>query len=105
MRFRLVSTEASLLAIPGASFALGLGEIQLRSSLNAPLNAEIELIASAEELASLRTQIASRDSFTRYGLEYPAFIAGIQVRMERLADGRNIIRLTSSAPMTEPFAT
>jgi pilus assembly protein FimV len=105
MRFRVVGTAASLLAVPGASFALGLGEIHLRSSLNAPLNAEIELTATAEELTSLRAQLASRDSFTRYGLDYPAFIAGIQVRTERLADGRSIIRLTSSAPMTEPFAT
>ncbi len=70
MRFRVVSTAASLLAVaPGASFALGLGDIQLRSTLNAPLNAEIELIATAEELASLRTQIASRDTFSRYGLD------------------------------------
>ncbi len=57
MRFRVIGTAASLLAVPGASFALGLGEIHLRSSLNAPLNAEIELTASAEELTSLRAQI------------------------------------------------
>ncbi|MEO6186577.1 MAG: FimV/HubP family polar landmark protein [Steroidobacteraceae bacterium] len=101
-----MSTAASLLAVaPGLSFALGLGDIQLRSTLNAPLNAEIELIATAEELASLRTQIASRDSFSRYGLDYPAFLASIQVRPVRLADGRTIIQLTSTVPMTEPFAT
>ncbi len=106
MRLRVVGTAASLLAVaPGVSLALGLGDIQLRSSLNAPLNAEIELIATAEELASLRTQIASRDSFSRYGLEYPAFVSSIQVRPERLADGRTVIKLTSTAPMTEPFAT
>jgi pilus assembly protein FimV len=106
MRLRVVGTAASLLAVaPGVSLALGLGDIQLRSTLNAPLNAEIELIATAEELASLRTQIASRDSFSRYGLEYPAFVSSIQVRPERLADGRTVIKLTSTAPMTEPFAT
>ncbi|MEO6079256.1 MAG: FimV/HubP family polar landmark protein [Steroidobacteraceae bacterium] len=109
MRLRVVSTAASLLAVaPGVSFALGLGDIQLRSTLNAPLNADIELIGTPEELAnlaSLRTQLASRDSFSRYGLEYPSFLSSIQVRPERLADGRTIIRLTSSIPMTEPFAT
>jgi pilus assembly protein FimV len=106
MRFRVVSTAAALLAVaPGVSMALGLGVIQLRSTLNAPLNAEIELIATAEEFASLRTQMASRDSFTRFGLEYPSFISAIQVRPVRLPDGRNVIQLTSSVPMTEPFAT
>ncbi len=41
MRFRVVSTAAALLAVaPGVALSLGLGDIQLRSTLNAPLNAE-----------------------------------------------------------------
>jgi pilus assembly protein FimV len=106
MRFRVISTAASLLAVaPGACLALGIGGIQLRSTLNAPLNAEIELTATPDELASLRVQLASRDAFSRYGLDYPAYFSSIQVRLERLGDGRNIIRMTSAAPITEPFAT
>ncbi|HMA12910.1 MAG TPA: FimV/HubP family polar landmark protein [Steroidobacteraceae bacterium] len=106
MRLKVVGTAASLLAtVPGVSLALGLGDIQLNSTLNAPLNAEIELIATPEELASLRTQIASRDAFSRYGLDYPAFLSGIAVKPVRLADGRTVIQLTSTQPITEPFAT
>src|SRR6478736_3038905 len=106
MRLRVVSTAALLLAtVPGVSLALGLGDIQLKSTLNSPLNAEIELIATPEELASLKANIASRDTFSRYGLDYPAFLSGVQVRPVRLPDGRDVIQLTSSAPMTEPFAT
>jgi pilus assembly protein FimV len=106
MRLRVLSTAATLLAtMPGTSLALGLGEVQLKSTLNAPLNAEIELVANPEELGSLRAQLASRESFSRYGLEYPAFLSGIQVRTVVLPDGRNVIRLTSTAAMTEPFAT
>ena len=37
-------------------------------------------IATPEELASLRAQIASRETFSRYGLDYPAFLTGIQVQ-------------------------
>ena len=49
---------ASLLAVvPGLSSALGLGHIQLKSALNAPLNAEIELTATPEELATLRRRL------------------------------------------------
>jgi len=106
MRLKVVSTAATLLAVvPGVSLALGLGDIQLKSTLNAPLNAEIELIASPEELATLRAQIASRDTFSRYGLDYPAFLSGIQVKPVRLSDGRMVVQLTSTAAMTEPFAT
>jgi pilus assembly protein FimV len=105
MRLKVVGTAASLLAGPGVSLALGLGDIQLKSTLNAPLNAEIELIATPEELASLRTQIASRDAFSRYGLDYPAFLTGIAVKPVRLADGRTVVQLTSTQAMTEPFAT
>jgi len=106
MRLKVVSTAATLLAaVPGVSLALGLGDIQLKSTLNAPLNAEIELIASPEELSTLRAQIASRDTFSRYGLDYPAFLSGIQVRPVRLPDGRMVVQLTSTVSMTEPFAT
>jgi len=106
MRLRLSNAAAAvLLAMPGIACALGLGEIQLKSTLNAPLNAEIELTATDEELASLKAQLASRDTFTRYGLDYPSFLSGVQVQLVRRADGNSAIVLTSSAPITEPFAT
>lgn len=105
MRLRLLNSAAAvLLAVPGISHGLALGEIQLKSTLNAPLNAEIELTATDEELTSLRTQLASRDTFTRYGLDYPSFLSAVQVRIVRQG-GRVIIQLTSATPITEPFAT
>jgi pilus assembly protein FimV len=103
MRFRVVSAAALLAAVPGYSLALGLGDETVRSYLNAPLNAEIELIATSEELATLRVQLAPRDEFIRHGLDYPSFLTGIELRAERLADGRNVIRLTTSQALIEPF--
>jgi len=59
---------ALLLVLPSAAFALGLGDIRLLSPLNAPLDAEIELVdVTPEELTSLQAQVASRDTFARYG--------------------------------------
>jgi pilus assembly protein FimV len=106
MRVKLTVAAATLMVgLPGASLALGLGEIQLRSALNAPLDAQIELIgATPEELNGLRAQLATRETFARYGLDYPAFLTGIQVRFVRVGD-RPVIELRSSAPITEPFAT
>src|SRR5690606_9850192 len=103
MRFRVVSAAALLTAVPGLSLALGLGDETVRSYLNAPLNAEIDLFATADELSTVQVQPASRDDCIRHGLDYPGFLTGIQVRTERLVEGRNIIRLSSSQPIVEPF--
>jgi pilus assembly protein FimV len=107
MRLRAPSAAPFVLALlPSISLALGLGDIQLKSGLNAPLNAEIEVLgATPEELTQLRVQMASRELFSRYGLDYPGFLSGINVALGRSADGRDVIQLTSVSPMTEPFAT
>jgi len=96
----------TLMALPSASFALGLGDIRLLSPLNAPLDAEIELVdVTPEEMQSLKAQIASRETFTRYGLEWPVFLSSVQVKTLRGPDGRQVIKLKSSDTITEPFIT
>jgi pilus assembly protein FimV len=97
---------ALLLMLPSAAFALGLGDIRLLSPLNAPLDAEIDLVdATPEELQSLQAQIASRDTFARHGLEWPAFLGNVQVKTNRTADGHAFIKLKSTDAITEPFIT
>jgi pilus assembly protein FimV len=97
---------ASLMALPSAAFALGLGDIRLLSPLNAPLDAEIELVdVTPEEMQTLKAQIASRETFTRYGLEWPVFLSSVQVKTTRNADGRQVIKLKSTDTITEPFIT
>jgi pilus assembly protein FimV len=96
---------ALLLVMPSAGFALGLGDIHLLSPLNAPLDAEIELDATPEELGSLKAQIAPRDVFVQHGLDWPAFLGGVQVKTQRGADGRAVIKLKSTDSITEPFIT
>ncbi len=97
---------ALLLVLPSAAFALGLGDIRLLSPLNAPLDAEIELVDVApDEVNTVQAQIAPRETFARYGLEWPAYLAGVQVRTVRSPDGHQIIKLKSSDPVSEPFVT
>ncbi len=97
---------ALLLALPSAAFALGLGDIRLLSPLNAPLDAEIELVDVApDELNSVQVSLASRDTFTKYGLEWPAYLSGVQLKTQRTADGREIIKLKSTEAISEPFVT
>lgn len=102
----LSRTLALLLLASPAAFGLGLGDINLLSTLNAPLDAEIELVgATPEELAGLKTQLASRETFARYKLEWPAFMGGITVQPMHLPDGRDVIKLRSAEAITEPFLT
>src|SRR5688500_2695571 len=91
---------------PPALHALGLGDIRLRSSLNQAFNAEIQLVdATAEDLAALRASIASNDTFARYGLDRPAYLSEFTFAVDRDASGREVLRVTSPRPVTEPFVT
>jgi pilus assembly protein FimV len=97
---------ASLVIFPPAAFALGLGDVRLLSALNAPLDAEIEILgATPEEMATLKAQIASSDLFQRYGLDRPPVLNGISMTATKNAAGKEVIRLRTTDPITEPFLT
>src|SRR5262245_30274719 len=96
----------ALLLLPGISHALGLGDVRLNSPLNAPLDAEIELVnATPEDLATLDAKLASKDTFARYGLDWPPFMASITVTRDRGANGGQVLRIKSTETVTEPFLT
>ena len=89
------------------AWALGLGDIRLSSALNEPLRSEIELLAAApEELDGLTVRLASQETFQRFNLDRPAYLANLEFYIQRSGrvDG-NAIRVTSTAPFTEPFIT
>jgi pilus assembly protein FimV len=91
---------------PTALYALGLGDIRLKSALNQPFDAEIQLVdATAEDLTALRASIASNDTFARYGLDRPAFLSEFTFTVDRNVSGQEVLRVTSPRPVTEPFVT
>ena len=95
-----------LLLSPGAAFSLGLGDIKLHSALNAPLDADIELVGAApEEIASLKATLASRDTFARYGLDYPSFLSHVSLSKAKSAAGLDVLKVKSQESVTEPFVT
>ena len=102
---RLWLLPALLLA--SDAWALGLGDIRLSSALNEPLRAEIVLLsATPEELSNLTIQLASAETFDRYGLDRPLILTGLQFDVEGSGGTEgNIIRVTSQSPVTEPFIT
>jgi pilus assembly protein FimV len=88
-------------------WALGLGNIRLSSALNEPLRAEIELLsATPEELNNIKVQLASAETFERYGIDRPLFLTRLQFEVSKSgrAEG-SIIRVSSVDPIREPFVT
>src|SRR3984957_13663781 len=91
---------------PSSSWALGLGEIHLKSALNEPMNAEIDLIAATpDELAALRASLADREAFTRYGIDRPAFLSTLTFKVGKGKDGRDALLVHSTDAIPEPFVT
>ena len=97
---------ALVLLLSSEVWAIGLGDINLDSALNEPLRAEIELLsATPEELANLNVGLASAETFTRYGIDRPFYLQGIEFNV--VADSPNgaVVQIRSRAPVTEPFLT
>ncbi len=84
--------------------ALGLGEIELKSALNQPLNAEVELLsATGPELEELKVAIASSQAFASAGVERTLFLNKLQFSVGHNAAGKPVVRITSRDVVREPF--
>lgn len=94
----------SALAFTNVAQALGLGDIELNSNLNEPLDADIELtqlrgLTAGEIIPTL----ASNDAFVRAGIERSFFLSNIQFSLEENEAGDLIIALETRQPVREPF--
>ena len=84
--------------------ALGLGRITVQSALGEPLRAEIDIPdINANEASSLKASVASADVFRAAGLEYSSSVSELQISIQKRADGRSYLRLSSARAVTEPF--
>lgn len=101
MKRTLLSTLVitSTLGLSANVFALGMGELELKSTLNQPLQAEIELtnIADLTEW-EIKPSLASDGDFDRAGVEKIFFLSDIDFEVK----GNRIV-LSSDKTVTEPF--
>lgn len=101
MKRTLLSTLVitSTLGLNANVFALGMGELELKSTLNQPLKAEIEL-TNIEDLTEweIKPSLASDGDFDRAGVEKIFFLSDIDFEVK----GSRII-LSSDKSVTEPF--
>ncbi|HEB98211.1 MAG TPA: tetratricopeptide repeat protein [Thiotrichales bacterium] len=95
---------AMLGVFAGRALALGLGDIELKSALNQPLDAEIQVISSSpHEVAELHVGLASAEAYRKAGLERIYLHTKLRFTVERKKDGSAVIRVTSREPIREPF--
>ncbi len=104
---RKLALSLAVSAALGASQvnALGLGEIQVNSALNEPLDAEIKL-TQVRDLSPLQIQprMASLDEYaTSTGGGQARYLRDIQFQVLVSPEGTGRIRLKSSEPVQEPF--
>jgi len=94
---------ACLAASPSAS-ALTLGRAQVQSLLGESMRTEIEFEnLSNDEAETLRARIASPDAYRQAGVEFNPALSGARVVLQRYADRRASLRVTTDRAVQEPF--
>jgi pilus assembly protein FimV len=107
----MVQVRKLVLAIAAASAlssgmaqALGLGELSVKSTLNQPLVAEIELTdAQGLNAAQVVPSLATTADFAQAGVTRPAFLSDLTFTPVINENGRSVLRITSSRPVLEPY--
>lgn len=83
--------------------ALGMGDIELESALNQPLDARIKLLKASElENWEMKPNLASTEEFEKSGVEHVFFLNNLQFAIERSGDDV-FVHVTSRQAVVEPF--
>lgn len=85
-------------------WAVGLGDLTVRSPLDAPLVAEINLLGvDPSEIDTLRVRLASDSDFRRAGIERDSVLDEVMFRPSIRSDGSAIVEVASQIPISEPY--
>ena len=86
-----------------AGWTLGLGNISLRSHLNARLRAELLLLkADGRDAADIQLGLASQQEFERLGVDRAYFLTGIVFDV-KVVDATLVAQMTTKMPLREPY--
>lgn len=95
-KLRHLAVFTSLLVCTAAACAVTLGRVRGAALIGRPLNLSIPVTLDAAESEScLQAEVLQGDSR----------MPGVALRVERAADGSQLLRLSSSAPVEEPVLT
>lgn len=103
---RKLGLGISVLALlaPGLASALGVGNYELHSYLNQPLNMDISL-SGAEDLApeDIIVNLASQQEFDNAGVNRAAMLADLKFKIELKGNGTGEIHISTDEPVSEPY--
>lgn len=98
-----IAAAAMLLCTLDVS-ALGLGRLNVQSALGETLKAEIDVSSlTPEEASNLKVSVAKPEAYRAAGVDYNAVLPSTQVALQRRADGRHYLKITSDRAVQEPF--
>src|SRR5690606_32112194 len=102
-KFAVALFAASTLS-SSIAMALGLGEAKVSSTLNQPLEAEIELVSVRDlSTAEILPTLASPGDFQRAGVERVHFLSDLNFKVVFRDANKAVIKVTSKKPVREPF--
>ncbi len=101
--FRRNVLATSLLLSAAPAMAAELGALRITSGLGQPFRAELEVSDVAAN--DLKIRIASADQFKRNRLPYPEFLRDAVISVEKKADGKVVVRLTSPTPARSAYVS
>lgn len=88
----------------GVAHALGLGEIELQSYLNEPMDAEIVLPQSQGiDPGDVFVNIAPERAYQRLGLQRSQFLGKLRFDVTTRANGSLVVNVSSREPLREPY--
>lgn len=89
---------------PVSVYALGLGELELRSYLSQPLVAEVELVGVQPGDAEVLTaRLASSEAHQKAGIDRPFSLSALKFSVLERAGGLPYLRVTTREPVKEPY--
>jgi pilus assembly protein FimV len=104
-RFIKISSLLSfMLLVSGEVFGAGLGKLSVSSVLGQPLRAEIDLLSvQPEELSTVEAKLASIEAYRQARIDRSSVLPDLHFTVDKRANGQPVVRITSSAPVSEPF--
>ena len=90
--------------LPAPVYALGLGKLDLKSGLNEPFEATIELLSpTRDELDSVALRLADAEAFERAGIDRPFVLSQLRFEVQESESGPDRVRVYSREAIREPF--
>lgn len=98
-----LSIMLALVTGGGHAMAQNLGPVQMRSTMEQPLVAEIPLTGVSGSLDNVHVTLASPEAFSRAGLNRDGLPVALSFAVARNASGQPVIRVTSSSPVRDTY--